>query len=156
MPVSPSASLQDFVTQTLSFFNNRMDSTTGHGTDNGRSLNIRGMNVYTGTIQWESGTNLNDVVFNSWIIGCNLVVEQWGYQHLHSVDSELNFSTVFKFTQLKDPEAADADFDFITRGQISQTASAAWEQAYTAVQSKSPSVRFFASDCTVLWILVQR
>lgn len=107
------------------------------------------MNVYTGTIQWDSGTSLNDVVFNSWVIGCNLVAEQWGYQHMHSGGGNLNFSTVFKFTQLKDPEDVDADVYFTTSGQISPTASTAWKQAYTAVQSNSPSVSFSASDFTM-------
>lgn len=76
-------------------------------------------------------------------------MEQWGYQHMHYGDGDLNFSTVFKFTQSTGPAVAEADFDFITSGNISQTASAAWKQAYTAVNSKSPSVRFFASDCTM-------
>lgn len=68
---------------------------------------------------------------------------------MQSGDGDLNFSTVFKFTQLKDLEVADPDLGFITSGQISRTASAAWNQAYAAVNSKSPSVRFNASDCTM-------
>lgn len=53
---------------------------------------------------------------------------------------------MLKSVQLAGPAVPEADFDFITSGKVSRTATVAWKQAYTTVRSKSPTVRSFASD----------